>query len=42
MIGVDLILLPVAKKIAFATAGGIGGPPGSPMPPHHPSSERAK
>ena len=30
--GSRLILLPVAEKIALATAGAMGGVPGSPMP----------
>ena len=40
--GVERMRLPVAYQIALATAGGVGGPAGSPMPPHFLPPEDAK
>jgi hypothetical protein len=34
LIGSERTRVPVASKIAFASAGATGGVPGSPMPPH--------
>ena len=40
--GSERMRLPVTSKIALATAGAIGGVPGSPMPPHLPPPDSAK
>src|SRR5271156_4413869 len=40
--GSERMRLPVTAKIALATAGAIGGVPGSPMPPHLAPPDSAK
>ena len=40
--GSERMRFPVTAKMALATAGAIGGVPGSPMPPHLSPPERAK
>src|ERR1700684_3996500 len=40
--GSERMRLPVTAKIALATAGAIGGVPGSPMPPHFPAADSAQ
>ena len=40
--GNERMRLPVIVKIALATAGAIGGVPGSPMPPHLAPPDSAK